>query len=72
MSYDPNKDFVCYGRDKYGDALMTCYQSDSIYICNEDREVLGKCQSGHGCTPSENTNRARAKHILVHDIADIK
>ena len=53
--YNPKTDFVCYARDKYGDALCSCYKDDEDYKCNEDREMLGKCKVGHVCKPSDQT-----------------
>ena len=64
--YNPKTDFICYAREKYGDALSTCYKCEGVYNCHEDREILGKCSTGVGCTPADSISESRIEYIRLH------
>ena len=64
--YNPNTDFICYTREKYGDANTTCYKQEGICCCHEDRELIGKSRMGEGCTPADSISDTRITYIKIN------
>tara|TARA_R100001594_G_scaffold137837_1_gene181108 strand:+ start:673 stop:921 length:249 start_codon:yes stop_codon:yes gene_type:complete len=66
MKYNPTTDFICYAREKYGDATVACYKEEGICSCHEDRELIGKSRMEWGCTPAETILDMRSEYIKNH------